>query len=72
MGSGLFPLAAAIVNPWAVCPSLPCCWNTGLLSLQILKNEASLRIAAQHMHPPDVQSQRAYASARTFADGRGS
>jgi hypothetical protein len=68
MGSALpfglalaFP-AAVIVNPWAVFPSLPRCWNTGPL-LQISKNEASLRIATQHMHPPDVHSQQAYAPA---------
>lgn len=28
----------------------------GPISLQIPKNEASLRIAAQHMHPPGGQS----------------
>lgn len=44
----------------------------GPFLLQISQNEASLRIATQHMHPPDVRSQRAYAPARTFADGRGS
>lgn len=44
------PLASTIANPWAVCPSLPRRWDTGLL--QISKNEASLRIAAQHMHRP--------------------
>lgn len=47
MGLAL-PLAFTIVNPWAVCPSLPRRWDTG--PLQISKNEASLRIAAQHMH----------------------
>lgn len=68
----VFSLGRCDRESWAVCPSLPCCWNTGLLSLQIFKNEASLRIATQHMHPPDVQSQRAYAPARTFADRHGS
>lgn len=59
-------LGLAMVSPqapWAVCPSLPHCWNTGPF-LQISKNEASLRIATQHMHPADLHSHRAYDHAR--------